>query len=246
MIGPAVTRMFRFADFELDLAAYALRHRGESVKLEKIPMELLILMVEHAGTLIERSEIKSRLWGAEVFVEHDAAINTAIRKIRHALGDDAARPHFVETVVGKGYKFIAPLESVTGRLQLGEPAVEDRAQPLARQPRRPFARYSITVGKQEFILNSGETLLGRDPAAGVYVEHPSVSRRHARISIEADQAILQDSGSRNGTFLNGRRVDGLAKIHHNDIIALGPITLVFHVTRTPASTQSMSPGEIKG
>jgi DNA-binding winged helix-turn-helix (wHTH) protein len=237
--------MFRFAEFELDVAAYALRHRGASVKLERIPMEMLILLVERAGTMVERSEIKTQLWGAEVFVEHDAAINTAIRKIRHALGDDAAKPQFVETVVGKGYKFIAPLESVIGSFHLRESAVEGRAKQSARQPRRLFARYSITVGKQEFILDSGETLLGRDPAARVYVEHPSVSRRHARIAIEADEAILQDCGSRNGTFLNGRRVDGPATLHHNDIIALGPITLVFHVTRAPASTQSMSPGEIK-
>lgn len=227
MIGRAVTRLFRFAGFELDVAAYALRHRGGSVKLERIPMEVLILLVDRAGTLVERSDIKTQLWGADVFVEHDAAINTAIRKIRHALGDDAAKPQLVETVVGKGYKFIAPVESVT------------------RQPRRLFLRYSITVGKQEVILNPGETLLGRDPAAGVYVEHPSVSRRHARISIEADEATLEDCGSRNGTFLNGRRVDGPAKIHHNDIIALGPISLVFHVARAPASTQSVNPEDIK-
>lgn len=243
MIGLAVIRAFRFAEFELDVAAYALRHRGESVKLERIPMEVLILLVERAGTLVERSEIQTQLWGAEIFVEHDAAINTAIRKIRHALGDDAARPQLVETVVGKGYKFIAPLESVSCRFQRGEPAANVSGERAARQPPL-FPRYSVTVGKREFILNSAETLLGRDPADGVYVDHPSVSRRHARISIESDGVILQDLGSRNGTFLNGRRVDGLAKIHHNDVIGLGPITLVFHAARAPASTQSMSPGEI--
>jgi DNA-binding winged helix-turn-helix (wHTH) protein len=227
MIGLAVARAFRFAEFELDLAAYSLRHRGESVKLERIPMEVLILLVERAGTLVHRSAIQTQLWGAEVFVEHDAAINTAIRKIRHALADDAARPQFVETVVGKGYKFIAPLERITGLVQ----------RPL-------LTRYSVIVGKQEFVLNSGETLLGRDPAVDVCVDHPSVSRRHARISIDSDGAILQDYGSRNGTFLNGRRVDGVAKIHHNDVIGLGPITLVFCVARAPASTQSMSPADI--
>jgi DNA-binding winged helix-turn-helix (wHTH) protein len=243
MIGFAVTHAFRFAEFELDVAAYALKHRGESVKLERIPMDVLILLVERAGTLVERSSIQAQLWGPEIFVEHDAAINTAIRKIRHALGDNAARPRFVETVVGKGYKFIAPLESVTGLSKEGERGANSRAEPSARK--RPlFPRYSVTVGKQEFVLNSAETPLGRDPATGVYVDHPSVSRRHARISIESDGVVLQDLGSRNGTFLNGRRVDGPAKIHHNDVIGLGPITLVFHIARAPASTQSMSPGEI--
>lgn len=243
MIDLAMTGAFRFAEFELDVAAYALRHRDESVKLERIPMEVLILLVERAGTLVERSEIQTQLWGRETFVEHDAAINTAIRKIRHALGDDAARPRFVETVVGKGYKFIAPLESVTALMQTGEPAARGRAEQSARE--RPlFPRYSVTVGKQEFLLNSAETLLGREPSAGVYVDHPSVSRRHARISIESQGAMLQDLRSRNGTFLNGRRIDAPAKIRHNDVIGLGPITLVFHVARAPTSTLSMSPGEI--
>ena len=243
MIGFAMTGTFRFADFELDVAAYALRHRGESVKLERIPMDVLILLVERAGTVVDRSAIQTQLWGPGIFVEHDAAINTAIRKIRHALGDDAARPRFVETVVGKGYKFIAPLQSVTGRFHVGEPAARGSADPSA-QGRRLFPRYSITVGKQEFLLHAAETLLGRDPAAGVYVDHPSVSRSHARISIESNRVILQDCGSRNGTFLNGRRVDGLAMIEHDDVIGLGPITLVFHVARAPASTQAMSAGDI--
>ena len=230
MIGLAVPQAFRFAEFELDVAAYALRRRGKAVKLERIPMDVLILLVERTGTLVERSEIQTRLWGTETFVEHDAAINTAIRKIRQALGDDAVKPRLVETVVGKGYRFIGPL----GR--------NGRAEPSAREV-PGVAHYFVTVGTQEFILNSGETVLGRDPAAEVYVDHPSVSRRHARISIGRDGAMLQDSGSRNGTFLNGRRVDGLAPIRHRDVIGLGPITLVFHAARTPASTQSMSPGK---
>jgi DNA-binding winged helix-turn-helix (wHTH) protein len=243
MIGLAMTRAFRFAEFELDVAAYALRNRGESVKLERIPMEVLILLVERAGTLVERSEIQTQLWGPEIFLEHDAAINTAIRKIRHALGDDAATPRFVETVVGKGYRFIAPLENVRSPTQPGEPAANGSPEQSAQQ-RPQFPRYSVMVGKQEFILNSAETLLGRDPTAGICVDHPSVSRKHARISIESDGVILQDLGSRNGTFLNGRRVDAPAKIHHNSVIGLGPITLVFHVARAPASTQSISSGEI--
>jgi DNA-binding winged helix-turn-helix (wHTH) protein len=83
---------FRFANYELDLAAYALRRGGQPVKLEKIPMEVLILLVQRAGELLQRSEIQTALWGADVFVDRDAAINTAIRKIRHVLHDDAARP----------------------------------------------------------------------------------------------------------------------------------------------------------
>src|SRR5688572_9548914 len=100
----------RFAEFELDLVAYSLRRPGGPVKLEKIPMEVLILLAQRAGALVQRGEIQAALWGPDVHVEHDSAINTAVRKIRQALGDDAERPRFVETVVGKGYRFIGPVE----------------------------------------------------------------------------------------------------------------------------------------
>lgn len=214
----------RFAGYELNLTAYALRRDGQPIKLEKMPMEVLILLVRRAGALLERSEIHAALWGAEVFVDRDAAINTAIRKIRHALGDDAARPRFVETVVGKGYRFVAPVE--------GRPAGS----------RRSFPRYFVTRGKHEFMLEAGETLFGRDPAAGVCIDHPSVSRRHASLSIGAGGAMLCDLGSRNGTFLNGRRVDRSMQIEHGAVIGLGPITLTFVVLTAPASTRSMSGG----
>lgn len=241
MIDVAMTGAFRFAEFELDVSAYALRRRDASVRLERIPMEVLILLVERAGRLVERSEIQTQLWGPEIFVEHDAAINTAIRKIRFALGDDATRPRFVETVIGKGYKFIAPLEA-SGPFQSGKAAANGDTEVLTGIPLQ-FPRYSVTVGKQEFLLNSAETLVGREPSSGVYVDHPSVSRRHARILIASAGATLEDLGSRNGTFLNGRRLQGAAKIHHNDVIGLGPMTLIFHVAHAPISTQSPSAGE---
>lgn len=232
---------FRFADYELDLAAYGLRRRGQPVKLEKIPMELLILLVQRAGTLLPRSDIQAALWAGDVFVDHDAAINTAIRKIRQALGDDAATPRFVETVVGKGYRFVAAVDNCTSPSDVHQSPVEATNRPSARS-RRSFPRYSLTRGKREFILEAGETLLGRDPAAGVCIDHPSVSRRRASLSIDACAAVVRDLGSRNGTFVNGRRIDGSAKVDHGAIIGLGPITLRFVVLAAPASTRSLSAG----
>src|SRR5437870_2117585 len=104
-----MSRCFRFGDFELDVTAYALRRSGERVRLEKAPMDLLIFLIRSAGALVARAEIQSALWAPTVFIEADAAINTAIRKIRRTLGDDAETPRFIETIVGKGYRFIAPL-----------------------------------------------------------------------------------------------------------------------------------------
>lgn len=235
-----MTGRFRFAGFELDLSAYVLRTHGETVRLEKIPMEVLILLVQRAGTLVDRSEIAAAAWGRGVHVEQEAAINTAVRKIRQVLGDDAAAPRFVQTVVGKGYRFIAAVDSPAGASELDGRPVPDIPHPAVE--RHAYPRYMVKVGRQEFVLPSGETVVGRDPSAGVYVDHPSVSRRHARLSIDAGRAVLQDLGSRNGTFVNGRRLDGPTEIRDDTIIGLGPITLIFCVLRAPASTQSMSAG----
>jgi TolB-like protein len=107
--------IFRFADFELDVAGYALRRGGRPVRLERRPMDLLILLVQRRGDLVPRSDIVERLWGDEVFVDVDMGVNTAIRKIRQALADVPEAPAFLETVSGKGYRFIADVEAVPTR-----------------------------------------------------------------------------------------------------------------------------------
>jgi DNA-binding winged helix-turn-helix (wHTH) protein/Tfp pilus assembly protein PilF len=96
-------------DLELDLSRYEVRRGGRPARLEKLPMELLILFSERQGHLVTRAEILERLWGKQVFVKADAAINTAVRKVRRALGDDPEVPRFLETVVGKGYRFVGPI-----------------------------------------------------------------------------------------------------------------------------------------
>jgi Tol biopolymer transport system component/DNA-binding winged helix-turn-helix (wHTH) protein len=96
-----------FEDFDLDARNYRLRRSGQDVKLERIPLELLLLLADRAGEVVTREDIVERLWGKGVQLDTENAINTAIRKIRLALGDDPAHPRFVQTVTGKGYRFIA-------------------------------------------------------------------------------------------------------------------------------------------
>jgi TolB-like protein/DNA-binding winged helix-turn-helix (wHTH) protein len=103
---------YRFRDFELDTSRYELRRGGRNLRLEKIPMDLLILLVEKNEHLITREEIIERIWGKNVFTDSDAGINTAIRKIRQTLNDDPENPRFIQTVVGRGYRFLAPATSV--------------------------------------------------------------------------------------------------------------------------------------
>ena len=97
---------YKSGEFELDAARFELRRNGRVLKLERIPMELLILLSEKDGLVVTRQEIIERLWGKDVFVDTEHGINTAIRKIRAALHEDADRPRLVQTVQGKGYRFV--------------------------------------------------------------------------------------------------------------------------------------------
>lgn len=102
----------RFEEFELDCGRYELRQGDRVVKLEKIPMEILTLLIEANGQLVARDQIIERIWGKDVFLDTEHGINTAVRKIRQALGDDPDQPRYVQTVTGRGYRFIAPVAMI--------------------------------------------------------------------------------------------------------------------------------------
>jgi len=101
------TKIF-FADFELDFGRFQLYRGGQPVRLEGLPLQLLMLLVEHQGQLMTREQIADSLWGKDVFVDVEQGINTAIRKIRMALEDDSVQPKYLQTVVGRGYRFVGP------------------------------------------------------------------------------------------------------------------------------------------
>ncbi len=121
----------RFRDYELDPDGFELCRAGHRLRLERKPMELLILLAEKQGQLIKREEIIEKIWGKDFFFDAENGINNAVRKIRSALNDDPEQPRFVETSVGKGYRFITPVQRVL------EPASSLATKPLIRQ--RPAA-----------------------------------------------------------------------------------------------------------
>src|SRR5271169_5438270 len=102
-------------EIELDLGRYELRRRGRRVKLEKKPMELLIFLVSRREQLVSRKDIVTKLWRSDLFIDTEPNINNIVRKIRSALGDNSAKPRFLETVVGKGYRFIGPVRVIDAR-----------------------------------------------------------------------------------------------------------------------------------
>src|ERR1700683_2061768 len=100
---------------ELDLGRYELRRRGRRVKLERKPMELLIFLVARREQCVSRKDIVTKLWRSDLFIDTEPNINNIVRKIRAALGDNSAKPRFLETVVGKGYRFIGPVRVLDAR-----------------------------------------------------------------------------------------------------------------------------------
>src|SRR4051812_5728743 len=120
------------AAVELDLGRYELRRGGRPVKIEKKPMELLIFLVSRREQLVSRQEIVSKLWRSDLFVDTEANINSIVRKVRRALVDDAEKPRFLETVVGKGYRFVGPVKVIDPHHPQAEPGLRARRSTGAR------------------------------------------------------------------------------------------------------------------
>ena len=107
----------RFGQFELDYGRFQLYRNEQPVRLEGLPLQLLMFLVDHHRQLVTREQIADALWGKDVFVDVEQGINTAIRKIRIALEDDSAQPQSLQTVTGRGYRFVADIRVDGDRLQ---------------------------------------------------------------------------------------------------------------------------------
>lgn len=128
-------RKVRFAEFELDFGRFQLSRGGNPVRLEGLPLQLLMYLVEHHRQLVTREQIANELWGKDVFVDIEQGINTAIRKVRMALDDDSAQPQFLQTVVGRGYRFVPEI-----RVEGGESAANPQNDPAFQVSAEEFGR----------------------------------------------------------------------------------------------------------
>jgi DNA-binding winged helix-turn-helix (wHTH) protein len=120
MMDPQSARRYRFGEFEADAATCELRRQGVRIKLNAQPFQVLMLLLERAGELLTREEISRELWPDGTFVDYEHGVNSAINRVREALGDAASNPRFVETLARRGYRFTAPVE----RLGEDAPAAE--------------------------------------------------------------------------------------------------------------------------
>jgi DNA-binding winged helix-turn-helix (wHTH) protein len=121
-------KVVRFGLFELDLGAGDLRRGGVKLRLQEQPFQVLALLLERTGEVVTREELRQKLWPADTFVDFDHSLNTAINKVREALGDSASSPRYVETLARRGYRFMVPVQEDTSR---EVPAAGDRASDRA-------------------------------------------------------------------------------------------------------------------
>jgi DNA-binding winged helix-turn-helix (wHTH) protein len=195
---------YLFGEFVLDGSQRQLLRGNTIIHLSPKAFELLSLLVDRAPAAVSKEEIVQIVW-PRIHVS-DASLTNAVTEIRGATGDDARQPRFVRTVHGFGYAFCGPRSQEAG----------PGAGPL----------WCLVVAGQRCELSPGENVLGREPNATVLIDHTSVSRRHARVSVGGADAVIEDLGSRNGTFVNGQRVEAPLKLRDGDVIGLGPVTIV--------------------
>jgi cholera toxin transcriptional activator len=124
MPDPQPARRYRFGVFEADAAAGELRRQGIRIKLNAQPFHVLLMLLEQPGELLTREEISRELWPDGTFVDYEHGVNSAVNRIREALGDTASNPRFVETLARRGYRFVAPVERIVLDETLPAPAFE--------------------------------------------------------------------------------------------------------------------------
>ncbi len=121
------SRIARFGVYELDLAAGELRKNGARLRLQEQPFQVLALLLERAGDVVTREELRQKLWPADTFVDFDHSLNTAVNKLREVLGDSASSPRYIETLARRGYRFIAPVQNNVETGAFARPAERSEA-----------------------------------------------------------------------------------------------------------------------
>jgi cholera toxin transcriptional activator len=152
MTEPQAGRRYRFGAFEADGATGELRRHGVRIKLNAQPFQVLFLLLERQGVLLTREEICRELWPDGTFVDYEHGVNSAVNRIREALGDMASSPRFIETLARRGYRFVAPVEVIGGNPAL--PAASE--QPMVVSTEAESAAESQSSGRSRILASAEE------------------------------------------------------------------------------------------
>jgi DNA-binding winged helix-turn-helix (wHTH) protein len=210
----------RFGEFTLDADLRRLHGRSGEIHLSPKAFDLLTLLVENRSRVMPKGELQRRLW-PDTFVV-DTNLASLVAEIREALDDDAKEPRFVRTAHRVGYAFCADLVDT----------------PDASSSAIPALCWLILDGRR-IPLQPGENILGRDVQQGISIDSPSVSRRHARISVTPAHATIDDLGSKNGTYVRGEQIATPVALHDGDELRVGSVMLQFRQPPDHRSTMTL-------
>jgi len=209
----------RFGDCVFDPDTRQLVRAGQPVPVPPKVFELLDALIRERPRAVSKTDLHQRLW-PDTHVS-DANLTNLVADLRDALGDDARHPRVIRTVQRFGYAFEA------------EAASEPESPPGVDTD----SVYRLVWGSREVTLREGSNILGRDQDAVLWIDVYSVSRHHARITVIGEDATLEDLSSKNGTFLDGRPVQGATAVKDGDVIRIGTVTMTLR-RFDPVSTRT--------
>jgi DNA-binding winged helix-turn-helix (wHTH) protein len=210
--------VYRFGDFTFDHDRRQLFLNKTELHLSPKAFELLAELLANRSRALSKEELQQRLWPS-TFVE-ETNLAGLVTEIRRALRDSASSPMFVRTVYGFGYHFV-------GDVTAAAPAES------------PGVRLCVVLAAREFVLMNGANVVGRDPEAAIQIDARGVSRQHARILVSSGAAIIEDLGSKNGTYVNGRRITAPARLSEGDEIGLGAVSVTFRTASLANPTDTV-------
>jgi len=211
-----------FEDCVFDSDTRQVLRGGRAVPLSPKAFHLLEILIRERPKAVDKHKIHKELWPG-VFVT-EANLPNLVAELRTAFGDQARRPRIIRTVRAFGYAFSAETQEATSAVPTST------AGPL----------YRLIWGNREIALVRGENVIGRAADSLLFIDHSSVSRRHARIKVGPSGAVLEDLGSKNGTLLHGKRITRPERLSDKDPIEIGPASLVFRIFKHTESTASSS------
>jgi TolB-like protein/Flp pilus assembly protein TadD len=193
-------RVVRFGVFEVDVRLGELRRQGLKIRLQEQPLQVLALLLAQPGQLVTRDELRQRLWPGDTFVDFDHSLNTAINKLREALGDSASRPHFIETLPRRGYRFVYPVEPAAGQPPRRKTAIASIAVlPLANLSGDPAEEYFVDGMTDALITELAQIGLLRVISRTSVMRFKGVTRSLPEVARELNvEAVVEGSVTRSG------------------------------------------------
>ena len=208
---------YRFGPFLYDPVSHGLFRDGAEIALQRKSRELLVFFLQNPGRLLSREDLIDQVWKDAAVT--DDAIRFQVGELRKALGAEGGA--FIRTIPREGYRWQEEIRTESFR------PVRSLSPGQDVRPEKP--RYRLVLETREVQRLEGENVIGRDADAALWIDHPSVSRRHARIVIAGGKATLEDMGSKNGTLLDDKKIQGKVALVDGGRLRVGLETMVFRV-----------------